>query len=197
MSHQSVLNWIHKYIYLIRNAVKKLNPKLSFNYYSDETMIKCSGKYHNFGVVMDAENRFVIATNYVETEHINSDDTARLWQTAKEIQRPKRLRTDSHKTYPDAFNKVFYTRYQKDQVIWTRVKPLRDGKYNFLMERLFNSLKERIKIMRGFKQSWSAKILLDGYFIWYNFIRPHMTLGCTPAEMVGLKGGSWTELIQN
>lgn len=57
--------------------------------------------------------------------------------------------------------------------------------------------KQRIKIMRGFKASWSAKLLIDGFFIWYNFIRPHMTFGHQPSENVGINGfDGWEGLIK-
>ena len=50
--------------------------------------------------------------------------------------------------------------------------------------------------MRGFKASWSAKLLLDGFFIWYNFIRPHMTFkGKTPAEITKIQKINILELI--
>lgn len=64
------------------------------------------------------------------------------------------------------------------------------------MERVWNTLKERIKIMRGFKAVWSAKLLIDGFFIWYNFIRPHMSLRETPANKALLLT-NWMSLINS
>lgn len=94
-----------------------------------------------------------------------------------------------HKTYEEAFRKVFYSRYKKDFVEWNKINCAKTGQFNFIMERLFNSLKERVKIMRGFKAGWSAKLVLDGYFIWYNFIRPHQTFnGATPAIIAKIEG---------
>jgi len=107
----------------------------------------------------------------------------------------KDLTSDAHRTYQEAFNQVFYTRYKEGRVEYEQINHQKTGRFNYIMERVWNTLRERIKIMRSFKASWSAKLLIDGFFIWYNFVRPHMTLGCTPAEMVGLKGGSWVELI--
>jgi len=63
------------------------------------------------------------------------------------------------------------------------------------MERVWNTLKERVKIMRGFKAPWSAKLLLDGYFQWYNYVRPHMTLHSSPSERTGLPTRCWETLI--
>lgn len=51
--------------------------------------------------------------------------------------------------------------------------------------------------MRGFKAIWSSKLLMDGFFIWYNFIRPHMTFGHQPSRNVGINGfDGWDGLIK-
>src|SRR3989338_8718119 len=86
-------------------------------------------------------------------------------------------------------------KYKEGRVEYEQINHAKTGKYNYIMERVWNTLRERIKIMRGFKASWSAKLLIDGFFIWYNFIRPHMTLKCSPAERVGLESNDWIRLI--
>lgn len=197
VSHQSVLNWIRKYSYLIRNYVKRLHPQLSGHYVTDETMIKCAGKYHYFGAVMDKHSRYVVATKYTEHDHISVKDTVALWKSAKEVQHPRKISTDGHHSYKQAYNKVFYTRYKEGHVEWNEINHSRTGQFNYKIERLWNTFKERIKVMRGFKVSWSAKLLIDGFFLWYNFVRPHMSLGNKkPYEMVGLQNMSYLELIK-
>jgi len=55
--------------------------------------------------------------------------------------------------------------------------------------------------MRGLKDEPTARTIIDGFRIYYNFIRPHMALnGKTPAEACGIevKGeNKWVTLIQN
>ena len=55
--------------------------------------------------------------------------------------------------------------------------------------------------MRGLDHEDSAQIMIDGFRIYYNFIRPHMALnGKTPAEKCGItvEGmNKWMTLIQN
>lgn len=196
VSHQSVLNWIRKYSYLIREYVKKLQPQLSGHYMTDEVIIRCKKENHNFGAILDKHTRYIVATRYSEYEYIDTEDNIKLWKEAKNIQKPYKFSSDCHMTYEKAFNKVFWTRYKKDKVEWNRINTLKTGKHNYIMERVWNSLRERIKIMRGFKASWSAKLLLDGYFIWYNFIRPHMTLRGCPAKIVGLENNDLIKLIE-
>jgi len=196
ISHQSVLNWIRKYSYLVRSYVEKLRPSLDGHFLTDEAIIRCSGQNHNFGLVMDKKTRYVVATRYSEEEYITPEHNIRLWTKAKEIQRPKKFTSDAHKTYERAFRKVFYTKYNEGRVEYEQINHHQTGRYNYIMERIWNTLRERIKIMRGFKATWSSKLLLDGFFIWYNFIRPHMTFGHQPSENVGLKGfDGWEELI--
>jgi transposase-like protein len=77
----------------------------------------------------------------------------------------------------------------------------RDSKLsNNIIERFHNTLKERIKVMRGFGSGKGAENVLYGFVIQYNFMRPHTTLyGRTPAEAAGLKlpvEHGWGDFIQ-
>jgi len=72
---------------------------------------------------------------------------------------------------------------------------------NMKIERLNSSIREREKIVRAFKNPETAKKILDGWQIYYNYIRPHQTLnGLTPAEASGidlqLKENKWLNLIK-
>ncbi len=52
--------------------------------------------------------------------------------------------------------------------------------------------------MRGFKNEDSARIILEGYVVNYNYVRPHLTLkGRTPAEVAGVTVKGWKQLIEN
>jgi len=54
--------------------------------------------------------------------------------------------------------------------------------------------------MRGLKDEPTARTIIDGFRIYYNFIRPHMALdGKTPAEATGisrLEQNKWRSLIK-
>lgn len=70
---------------------------------------------------------------------------------------------------------------------------------NNRMERANGTLRERIKVQRGWK-SYGSKIA-EGQRPHYNFVKPHMALqGQTPASNagVGIQGkDKWLTLIQN
>ena len=76
-----------------------------------------------------------------------------------------------------------------------------DETNNNIIERLQGTVRERDKVMRGFKKEESAQKILDGFRAYYNFIRPHQALqGKTPAEIanisLNLKGNKWLEFIR-
>ena len=123
------------------------------------------------------------------------------WEEAEKIHRPKKWRTDGHRAYHKAFKKVFYSNYKDRKVEWERHSTRRTGKFNYTMERWNRNLKDRLRTIYGFKALWSAPILLHGFVIYYNFVRPHMGLkGRTPAELAGvgqnLSENKWLDLIK-
>ena len=70
---------------------------------------------------------------------------------------------------------------------------------NNRVERLNGTLRERVKVQRGWKNPKSA--ITEGQKIYYNFIKPHQALdGKTPAEKVGLNingKNKWVEFLDN
>ena len=123
-----------------------------------------------------------------------------LWSKAEQVHRPKKWVSDGLKGYYKAYSKVFGTKYKDRKVEWIRHSHRETGKFNFSMERLMRNLKDRLRTVYGFKATWSAKQILEGWIIYYNFIRPHMGIeGKTPAAMAGLRIGSggWLQVINN
>ncbi len=75
---------------------------------------------------------------------------------------------------------------KEHRVEFVRRAGIRARETNNIVERLHGTLKDRLKVMRGLKSEETAEIILSGWFVFYNFIRPHESLkGKTPAEAVG------------
>src|SRR5574340_985663 len=76
---------------------------------------------------------------------------------------------------------------------------LRGDMNNNKMERYNGEFRDREKIVRGIKIKDS--VLINGYQMYHNYLRPHMGLeGKTPAEVCGIKiegDNKWLTLIQN
>ena len=68
-----------------------------------------------------------------------------------------------------------------------------------LIERFHGSLKDRIKVMRGMRKIETARLLLDGWLVHYNFFRTHETLETTPAEKAGVKFPyeNWMDIVRS
>lgn len=76
---------------------------------------------------------------------------------------------------------------------------IRSRENNNNVERLQGTVRERNKVMRGLKNPETP--ITDGFQIYYNFIRSHMSLdGKTPAEASGidleLGENKWLSLLQ-
>jgi len=70
---------------------------------------------------------------------------------------------------------------------------------NNIIERLHWTIRERNKVQRGLKKEETP--IIEGLRIYYNFIRPHESLGGkTPAEVAGLDLGlsqnKWLDLLK-
>jgi len=82
-----------------------------------------------------------------------------------------------------------------------RVPNIRNRSNNNMVERLNGTVRERNKVMRGLDDEPTAQTVIDGFRIYYNFIRPHMSLnGKTPAEQAKvspkLERNKWKSLIE-
>jgi transposase-like protein len=108
------------------------------------------------------------------------------------------LFVDGSYYYNRAFNRVFYSRYKASQVESVQRVGIRAREKNNIVEMLHKTIKERIRPVRGFKNEDSARIILEGYAVDYNYARLHLSLKAkTPAEEAGIQVKGWKQLIEN
>jgi putative transposase len=197
VSHQTIYNWIDKYIVLMKDYVEKLKPNVSDIWRADELWIKVKGDMKYLFALMDDETRFWIAQEVADSKF--KHDARNIFRKGKEIigRKPMTLITDKLPAYHDAFNKEFWTRKNP------RSKHVNSTKFsseiNNKMERFNGEVRDREKVMRGLKKKKTS--ILTGYQIYHNYIREHQSLnGKTPAELCGIKvegNNKWITLIQN
>jgi len=74
---------------------------------------------------------------------------------------------------------------------------IRARETNNIVERLHCTLKDRTRVMRGLKAYDSTKLLLEGWLVHYNCVRPHQSLGGkTPAQAARMNiPNNWKGLI--
>lgn len=193
VSHQTVYNWIRKYVQLMQKYVEKIVPNVSDTWRADELYVKVKGDMKYLFALMDDETRFWIAQEVAETK--DKHDARALFSKAKYLmsKQPKTIITDGLVTYSDASTVAF------PQAEHIRHIRFQGDVNNNKMERMNGEIRDREKTMRGLKTKDTA--ILQGYQIFHNYIRPHEGLeGKTPSEACGIKvegKNKWLTLIQN
>ena len=190
----TVYRWIIRYTNQAISLLEPLKPIVSDTWVVDETVIKVAGKNLWFFDLIDEGTKFLLASHL--TRHRGILDVAtimhRAWKRADKA--PKIIISDSLGIYPDGIERVFgaYSKHIQSRGFTEEIN-------TNLIERFHGTLKDRTKVLRGFKTLDTAELMLDGFLIHYNFFRPHMTLrNKTPAEVAGIKAPvkNWTELVR-
>ena len=157
----------------------------------DETVLKIDGGNIWVWNVMDANSRFLLATHVSQTRTVKDAETLFRKALAASTDPPVEIITDGMPSYPYAIDNVFgkKMRHTKSEGIYAR-------KNNNLSERLQGTLKERTKVMRGLETPETAGRFLDGFALYYNYLKPHTALGRTPASAAKIRAPfrDWIEI---
>lgn len=185
-----------------------LTPELSETWHADELFVKMKGgiTYKNRGNetknlaflwnVMDRKTRFLLASRLSRFRDVAGADRAfrEAINNAKGSQ-PEKVFTDGLNSYKTVMASL--PESQRPQHIANAGVNKRHATNNRI-ERLNGTLRERVKVQRGWKSMKSA--IAEGQRIHYNFVKPHMALeGQTPAEMagIGIEGNDkWLSLLK-
>jgi len=197
VSHVTIYNWINKYISILSEYVSTLEPELSDIWHADEMAVNIHGTWEWLWNVMDEGTRFQLAS--VISRERRVEDARRVFQIAKKNGKrvPKYIITDGLHQYRRAVKKEFNTKIK--ETVHIRNVGFRDKTNNNIIERLHGTIRERNKVQRGLKKEETP--IIEGQRIYYNFIRPHESLGGkTPAEVAGLDlnlgQNKWLDLLK-
>ena len=193
VSHTTIYYWIKNYSLLINNYTESLKID-SEVWNADETGLYFKRHLHWLWNIIDKDTKFLISVRLTKFKYV--DYNRNIFTDTKKLKiEPAAIITDGFIGYRGLIKQNYpFSEHIIGNGIANR------GIINTI-ERLNGSIKERYKIMRGFHSFNSAKIILNGWKCYYNFIRPHMSLnGKTPAEVSGinlnLKNNKWLNLIQ-
>jgi hypothetical protein len=76
---------------------------------------------------------------------------------------------------------------KKPRTQHVKLKSIREGTNNNIVERLHGTIRERTKVIRGSDNDKLAENLLEVNRIYYNYLGSHQVLkGKTPAEKAGI-----------
>ena len=158
---------------------------------ADETVLKIDGGNIWVWNVMDEKSRFLLATHVSKTRTVKDAKALFRKALAAATDPPAEIITDGMLSYPSAINSVF-----GKKVRHTQAEGIYARNNNNLSERLQGTLKERTKVMRGLETPETAGRFLDGFSLYYNYLKPHMATGKTPASAAGIHAPfrDWIEL---
>jgi len=193
-SDSTVYEWVVRFTKVAIAKTKDYKAQAGDTWIADETVLKIEGKNLWFWDIIDDKTRFLLAS------HISLTRTTRDAQTLVEraAQRagrtPKVIITDRLAAYLDGIELAFGadTRHIAAKKLTSKIGTQ-------LIERFHGTLKSRTKIMRGLKKRDTARLIMDGWLVHYNFFRPHEALrDKTPAEVAGIKTPftNWTEVVK-
>jgi len=199
VSHVTIYKWVRKYAGLMQQYLDKIIPQVGDVWRADEVYVKVRGNMKYVFSLMDDETRFWIAQEVADSKY--SHDARTLFRKGKQVTqtKPRVLITDGLQTYKEAYLKEFRTQQLETKTTHIRHIRFKGDMNNNKMERLNGEFRDREKVVRGIKKKDS--VLIDGYQMYHNYLRPHMSLdGLTPADKAGIKiegQNKWITLIQN
>jgi transposase-like protein len=201
--YSTIYRWIVKYSNMISKFTDKLQIQSGQELMSDEMEYRRLGEQNWFVDVMDAETRFMVASDYMESRTIENLTNVLKKSKFATNGNVKIITTDGLQGYPRVLRKVFgLNRIKGKSKIIHNVVIADERGFIHKIERLHNTIRDRTKIMRGFHGSLeSAKAIMKGFEIYYNFIRKHQGIDRkTPSELaipeLDLSTNRWLSLIK-
>jgi transposase-like protein len=202
----TVHKWIQKFVPRISEYANSLSPELSETWQADELFVKMKGgenekqygqkKMAYLWNVMDRKTRFLLASRI--STHRNVNGAVGAFNEARKVShdsQPERIFVDGHDSYPQAL--TYWEGESKPELV-VKMGVGKPHANNNRIERLNGTLRERVKVQRGWKNP--ASKIAEGQRIHYNFVKPHAALeGQTPAERagVGIEGrDKWLSLLK-
>lgn len=194
-SSATVFEWVNKYTDAAISATKEYRPKVGDTWIADETYVRVDerkrgdskvenpyvksrkAKWIIFWDIIDAKTRFLLASHVTTTR--GTQDAKVLMDKAAKVagKAPKVVVTDKLAAYLDGIELAYGGDTKHKQGA-----PFDIENNTNLIERFHGTLKNRTKVMRALKNRKSGQKFLDGYLVYYNYLREHETLEKRPAE---------------
>ena len=188
----NVWRWVIKFSRMADRFLGQFKAHVSPIWVVDETVVGINGKNYWFWDVIDEKTRFLLATHISYARTIT--DAKELFEKCKErsARKPRIIISDKMRAYIQGISGVFEVSHLQSQGFTADIN-------TNLIERFHGTLKQRTKVMRDLKTVDTARIVLNGFIVHYNFFRPHMELkDSTPAKVAGitLPFDSWQGFIE-
>ncbi len=196
-SDSTVYEWVVRFTKVAVEQGKITNVKVGDTWIADETVLKLDSPSKDdlwFWDIIDDKTRFLLASHMSFTR--STQDAKKLMQKAFETadKSPKVIITDKLRSYLDGIELTFGADTKHKQG-----GPFDIEKNTNLIERFHGTLKARTKVMRGMHNKDTARLIMDGWLVHYNFFRPHEALNNrTPGEVAkaDFPFKNWIDVVQ-
>jgi len=191
-TEMGIYNWVRRFSQEAINRVATFQPIVGDTWIADETVLKVGGRNIWFFDVIDEKTRYLLASRLSTRRTIK--EAALVMNEAKRRagKSPKRILTDKLAAYIDGIDLVFGADTKH-----IRSKPFTDVNSTNVIERFHGTLKDRTKVVRGFKNMDTARLLTQAWLVHYNFFKEHTTLGDVPpaVKMGATPVKDWAEVV--
>lgn len=191
----AVYGWIQRFTKVAIEATKDYKPNVGDTWVADETVLKIEGENLWFWDILDSSTRFLLAS-HISTTRTTKDARTLVEKAAERAGKtPKVIITDKLRAYLDGIELAFGADTKH-----LPAKKLTARPGTQLIERFHGTLKARTEVMKGLKTRKSSRLILDGWLVFYNFLRPHEALGGkTPAEVAKVKFPfrNWLDIVNS
>jgi transposase-like protein len=197
LGNATIHRWILKFVPMVSEYAQGLTPQLSETWQADEVFVKMrGGETAKGGIdrktqkgmaylwnVMDRKTRFLLASRV--SQHRNVNGAVAVFNEARRNageSQPETIFADGLSAYPQAMT---YWESESRPELVARMGVGKPHANNNRIERMNGTLRERIKVQRGWKNPKSK--IAEGQRLHYNFVKPHMALeNQTPADNAGI-----------
>jgi transposase-like protein len=191
-SKSVVYDWIDKYTTMAIEHFRNCKPQVGDTWIIDETILDTDGRKIYFWDIIDIKTRFLLASR--ASLYHTSEDAQKLMESAlkRASKAPKVIVTNKLSSCPGSIELNFSAATEHSQS-----SPFVFKENTALVELFRGALKERIKVMRGFKDFDTLIEFAESFLVFYNFLKPHEALGGrTPADVaqINYKVRNWADI---
>lgn len=194
VERSTVYRWLIKFTKEAIVAFEEFRPKVSDTWIADETAIKFQDKLYWIWDIIDRDTRFLLASYLSPNRGAKQAQILMERASKRAAAVPANVITDGLLAYLDGIELAFGADTKHIQS-----SPFGGMLSTNIIERFQGTIKERTKVIWGFKTPETANIILQGFLIHYNFFRPHLALdNHTPAEAAKIKlpFKNWAEFVR-
>ncbi len=191
-SSQTVFAWLGKYTGIAARQFENDHPLVGNTWAAEETLTRVKGQNWWVMNILDTDTRYLLAEKLSYDRGVK--DISELLKEAgcRAQKTPGMLYTGGCEVYNEVLENAFFTDSGPVKV------SLHDNQSAAIVEHYHGVFEGRYRTLRGFKSPDSANRFLQGFAVFYNYLRPHEHLGGqTPAERAGVKYDCrmWADIV--